>query len=328
MSPSMDHPQQLGRYQITRVLGRGAMGVVYEGLDPRLNRRVAIKVISTSRLEPEVRADYSARFIHEAQAVARLNHPNIVTVYDFGEEDGAAYLVMELVAGEELSAHFDDSQGFQLEFALDDAVRITCELLDAVGYAHRHGIVHRDIKPANVMLTPDLTVKLTDFGVARMLGPNEGQTQAGALVGTPSFMSPEQIGGEVVGPRSDIFSVGNILYQFLTTERPFRGNGLFAVQQKIMYDQPVPPTLINPTLSPAFDRIVLRALAKRPQDRYPDAYAFKQDLRRALNGESVQIYDTQPAPYSMEPARAAAHDDDATRLHDPHGTLQNDGKSA
>ncbi len=318
----MEHPLQLGRYQIVRVLGRGAMGVVYEGLDPRLNRRVAIKVISTSRVEPALRAEYSARFIHEAQAVARLNHPHIVTVHDFGEEDGAAYLVMELIEGEELSAYFDESQGFQLEFMLDDAVRMTCELLDAVGYAHRHGIVHRDIKPANVMLTPELKVKLTDFGVARMGGPNAGNTLAGALIGTPSFMSPEQIGGEAVGPRSDIFSVGIILYQFLTTERPFRGKGMFAVQQKIMYDQPVPPTLINPALSPMFDRIVLRALAKRPLDRYPDARSFKEDLHRALNGESVEAYDAAPPRHvqygAVDPALAlsAGMDDDATRLHD------------
>lgn len=320
------------------------MGVVYEGLDPRLNRRVAIKVISTGRLEPELRAEYSARFIHEAQAVARLNHPNIVTVYDFGEEDGAAYLVMELIAGEELSVYFDESQGFQLEFTLDDAVRMSCELLDAVGYAHQHGIVHRDIKPANVMLTADLKVKLTDFGVARMGGPNEGHTVAGALIGTPSFMSPEQISGEAVGPRSDIFSVGIILYQFLTTERPFRGNGVFAVQQKIMYDQPVPPSLINPTLSPMFDRIVLRALAKRPVERYPDARSFREDLRRALNGENVEAYDALPAPQhaSVAPPRAAQDDgatdpalalatggsgDDATRLHDP-GRATPDGKKA
>ena len=289
------------------------MGVVYEGLDPRLDRRVAIKVISTGQVQPELRADYSARFIREAQAVARLNHPNIVTVFDFGEEDGAAYLVMELIAGEELSAYFDESQGFQLEFTLEDAVRMTCELLDAVGYAHQHGIVHRDIKPANVMLTTDLKVKLTDFGVARMAGPDAGHTVAGAMIGTPSFMSPEQISGEPASQRSDIFAVGNILYQFLTTERPFRGQGLFAVQQKIMYDQPVPPSLINPVLSPMFDRIVLRALAKLPAERYPDARSFKEDLKRALSGEDVQDYEelmrsTQPPHRAASTTRTnAAH---------------------
>jgi serine/threonine protein kinase len=283
----MNQPTQLGRYQIVRVLGRGAMGEVYEGLDPRLNRSVAIKVISTACSgDPDLHAAYSARFIGEAQAVARLNHPHIVGLYDFGEENGTAYMVMELVRGDELAAYFDMTQDFHLEFTLADAVRMTCELLEALGYAHQHGVVHRDVKPANVMLTHDTRVKLTDFGVARMaaLGTAEGEPE---MVGTPSFMSPEQITGQAVGPQSDLFAVGIILYQFLTNERPFRGAGAFAVQQKILYDEPMPPTLLNPLLHPAFDRIVARALAKQPAERYPDARAFMHDLRRALNGEHV-----------------------------------------
>jgi serine/threonine-protein kinase len=314
MNPSM----QLGRYQVVRVLGRGAMGEVYEGLDPRLNRSVAIKVISTAAIaDPELRASYSKRFIREAQAVARLNHPHIVTLYDFGEENGVAYMVMELVRGEELAAYFDMTQDFHLEFTLEDAVRMSCELLEALGYAHRNGVIHRDIKPANVMLSQDLRVKLTDFGVARMaalgLDPGEGE-----LVGTPSFMSPEQITGHAVGPQSDIFAVGIILYQFLTNERPFRGAGMFAVQQKILHEQPVPPSLLNPLLSPAFDRIVARALAKQPDQRYPTAQAFRDDLQRALNGESLA--DTLPpspwrSPDLSWPHPAPAHADaDLTRI--------------
>lgn len=271
------------------------MGLVYEGVDPKLNRRVAIKVILTSRIDdPALRAEYSARFIQEAQAVARLNHPNIVTVYDFGEENGIAYLVMELIAGEELSSYFDESQAFQLEFTLEDSVRMTCELLDAVGYAHQQGIIHRDIKPANVMLSGQLLVKLTDFGVARMQDVNTSHTEAGTMVGTPSYMSPEQIAGQAVGPRSDVFAVGIIFYQFLTGERPFRGTGLFDVQQKIMYAQPALPSTLNPLISPVFDRIVLRALAKRPEERYPSARSFRDDLRRALNGEAISLDETLP----------------------------------
>ena len=137
----MSEPTQFGRYQVVRMLGRGAMGLVYEGLDPRLDRKVAIKVISTAALaDGELRASYSARFIQEAQAVARLNHPHIVTLYDFGEENGVAYMVMELVRGEELAAYFDMNQDFHLDFTLEDAVRMSCELLDALGYAHRHGL--------------------------------------------------------------------------------------------------------------------------------------------------------------------------------------------
>lgn len=311
----MNEPTQFGRYQVVRVLGRGAMGLVYEGLDPRLERKVAIKVISTAALaDSELRATYSSRFIAEAQAVARLNHPHIVGLYDFGEENGVAYMVMELVRGEELAAWFDMSQDFHLDFTLEDAVRMSCELLEALGYAHRHGVIHRDVKPANVMLSHDLRVKLTDFGVARMAAVNADRTEA-EMVGTPSFMSPEQITGQAVGPPSDLFAAGIILYQFLTNERPFRGSGVFAVQQKILYDQPVPPSVLNPLLSPAFDAVVDRALAKRPEDRYPDAGAFRDDLRRALNGESIDRHaPSSPAPAWRLTAAAVDGDPDATRL--------------
>lgn len=293
----MNELKQLGRYQLLRVLGRGAMGLVYEGVDPKLNRRVAIKVIQMSRIDdPALRAEYAARFIIEAQAVARLNHPNIVTVYDFGEENGVAYLVMELIAGEELGSYFDDSQVFSLDFTLEDSVRMTCELLDALDYAHQQGIIHRDIKPANVMLTGELRVKLTDFGVARMQDVEANHTQAGTMVGTPSYMSPEQIMGQPVGPRADIFAAGIILYQFLTGERPFKGQGLFALQQQIVYGQVPPPSALSPLLSPAFDRVVLRALAKRPDERYPSARAFRDDLQRALTVDGANPADTLPPP--------------------------------
>jgi serine/threonine-protein kinase len=242
-------------------------------------------------------------------------------------------MVMELVRGEELAAYFDMTQDFHLEFTLEDAVRMTCELLEALGYAHQHGVIHRDIKPANVMLSQDLRVKLTDFGVARMAAVNVDQTDA-EMVGTPSFMSQEQITGQAVGPQSDIFAVGIILYQFLTNERPFRGAGVFAVQQKILYEQPMPPSLINPLLDPAFDRIVRRALAKSPDERYPSAHSFRDDLKRALNGESLDqpnVAQTLPlwrlataGAGSVDPdatlvmpavAAAGADDDDATLLY-------------
>jgi len=315
----MNPPTQLGRYRIVRVLGRGAMGEVYEGLDPRLDRSVAIKVISTaSAADPDLLASYSTRFIREAQAVARLNHPHIVALYDFGEENGVAYMVMELVRGEELAAYFDMTQDFQLDFTLEDAVRMTCELLDALGYAHRHGVIHRDVKPANIMLSHDLRVKLTDFGVAHMAALNAAVLDAdGAdMVGTPSFMAPEQITGQAVGPQADIFAVGIVLYQFLTNERPFRGAGTFAVQQKILHEHPVPPTLLNPLLGPAFDRVVLRALAKRPDERYPSAEAFRDDLLRALDGDTPTQSSWRPDTVTPRPptVRPAPVDADATRI--------------
>ncbi|MGQ7932639.1 protein kinase domain-containing protein [Paraburkholderia sp. D1E] len=280
----MEELQQLGRYQIRRVLGRGAMGVVYEGVDPKLNRPVAIKTILKSQLsDPEMAAEYQVRFEREAQAVARLSHPHIVGVFDFGEENNVAYIVMELIRGEELKAYFDKGT----KFAVKDAVRMTGELLDALGYAHEQGIVHRDVKPANVMLDAQMRVKLTDFGVARLSDTGSDGTQAGTMVGTPSYMSPEQAMGNPVGTRSDIFAVGIVLYQLLTMKRPFVGDGHWAVQRQIIQDDPVPPSVQNPALDPVFDAIVFRALAKNPEERYPYARAFKEDLQRALAGQAI-----------------------------------------
>ncbi|MFM0626504.1 serine/threonine-protein kinase [Paraburkholderia xenovorans] len=280
----MEELQQLGRYQIKRVLGRGAMGVVYEGVDPKLNRPVAIKTILKSQLsDPEMAAEYQARFEREAQAVARLNHPHIVGVFDFGEENNVAYIVMELIRGEELKAYLDKGT----QFAVKDAVRLTGELLDALGYAHEQGIVHRDVKPANVMLDAQMRVKLTDFGVARLSDTGSDGTQAGTMVGTPSYMSPEQAMGNPVGTRSDIFAAGIVLYQLLTMKRPFVGDGHWAVQRQIIQDDPVPPSVQNPALDPVFDAIVFRALAKNPEERYPYARAFKEDLQRALAGQAI-----------------------------------------
>jgi serine/threonine-protein kinase len=265
------------------------MGVVYEGIDPKLNRQVAVKLILKNQINDKaLEAEYSARFIREAQAVARLNHPNIVTVFDFGEENEVAFLVMELIRGDELKNYFDDKKNFSIE----DAVRMISELLDALDYAHQNGIVHRDIKPANVMLDSQLRVKLTDFGVARLSDASAERTQAGTMVGTPSYMSPEQIEGAPVGPRSDIFAVGIILYQFLTGEKPFHAQGLWAIQKKIMQEDPVLPSVLNPNINPAFDAVVLRALAKKPDDRYPSAAAFKEELKRVLAGDRLEDSDS------------------------------------
>lgn len=271
---------QLGRYQLKRVIGRGAMGLVYEGLDPRLERTVAVKTILKSHMLDETMADeYSARFVREAQAAGRLNHPNIVTVFDFGQQDEVAYLVMELICGRELAAHFEDNHHFDLP----QTVRIMGELLDALGYAHERGIVHRDVKPANVMIETSGRVKLTDFGVARLAEANVDRTVPGTMVGTPSYMSPEQIQGLAVGSRTDLFAAGVVLYEFLTHQKPFAGGGQWTVQRKIVLDDPVWPSMANQTVPPVFDAIVQRALAKDPEDRYPTAAEFAADLRRALD---------------------------------------------
>jgi serine/threonine-protein kinase len=309
--------KQLGRYDLTAVLGKGAMGIVYEGMDPKLHRKVAIKTILKGHMDDDDAAkEYSMRFMREAQAVARLNHPHIVQVYDFGEEGDVAYIVMEFIKGKELKNFFDANERFELK----EAVRIMCELLDALDFAHESGIVHRDIKPANVMLDSQARVKLADFGVARVSDDRSAaeKTQAGTMVGTPAYMSPEQITGGSVDRRSDIFSAGIILYQFLTGEKPFTGSGAWTIAKKIIQDHPPVPSSINNTISPLFDNVVNKALAKTVDQRYQTAKEFAAALRRALEGKSDEDESDKtvftppggmPAMPSIAPVAATARPD-------------------
>jgi tRNA A-37 threonylcarbamoyl transferase component Bud32/tetratricopeptide (TPR) repeat protein len=277
--------QRIGRYDIERVLGEGAMGRVYEGKDTRLHRKVAVKTILKSALDGDSAKEYSQRFAREAQAVARLNHPNIVQVFDFAEEGDVAYIVMELVRGRELKTFFDAKERFELK----ESVHIMGELCDALHFAHEAGIVHRDIKPANVMIDSQGRVKLTDFGVARIADPDRtvtDKTQAGTVVGTPAYMSPEQVNGGTLDRRSDIFSAGVILYEFLCGAKPFTGGGAWAIAKKILTEEPPPPSSLNPALSPLIDAVVAKALAKVPADRYQTARQFGFALQRAYEGET------------------------------------------
>ena len=297
----------LGRYNIERVLGKGAMGVVYEGLDPRLGRRVAIKTILKSHLDDDTAKDFAMRFVREAQAVARLNHPHIVQVYDFGEEGDIAYLVMEFIRGKELKNFFDANERFDIK----EAVRIMCELCEALDFAHHAGIVHRDIKPANVMLDHQARTKLTDFGVARVQDTDKTsveRTQAGTMVGTPAYMSPEQITGGTIDRRTDVFSAGIILYQFLTGEKPFTGSGAWTIAKKIIQEEPPVPSSLNNAVTPLFDAVVNKALAKDPDQRYQSAKDFAIALKRALEGKSEEddadktIVGAMPASAPARPA--------------------------
>src|SRR5437870_4908521 len=277
----------LGRYNIERTLGKGAMGVVYEGIDPRLGRRVAIKTILKSHLDEDTAKDYSMWFVREAQAVARLNHPNIVQVYDFGEEGDIAYLIIEFIKGKELKTFFDANERFDLK----EAVRIMAELCDALDFAHNAGIIHRDIKPANVMLDAQARTKLTDFGVARVQDSDKTsveRTQAGTMVGTPAYMSPEQITGGNIDKRTDVFSAGIILYQFLTGEKPFTGSGAWTIAKKIIQEEPPLPASLNNAITPVFDAVVNKALAKNPDQRYQSARDLAVALRRALEGKAEE----------------------------------------
>src|SRR5690349_5922029 len=304
----------LGRYNIERVLGKGAMGVVYEGVDPRLGRRVAIKTILKSHLDEDTAKDYSMRFVREAQAVARLNHPNIVQVYDFGEEGDIAYLVMEFIKGKELKTFFDANERFDLK----EAVRIMCELCDALDFAHSAGIIHRDIKPANVMLDAQARTKLTDFGVARVQDSDRTsveRTQAGTMVGTPAYMSPEQITGGQIDKRTDVFSAGIILYQFLTGEKPFTGSGAWTIAKKIIQEEPPLPSSLNNAVTALFDAVVNKALAKNPEQRFQSARDLAVALKRALEGKAdeddsdrtvVGMMGAEIAPSRPAPAVAKA----------------------
>jgi len=246
--------KHLGRYDLTAVLGKGAMGIVYEGMDPKLHRKVAIKTILKSHLDEDTGKDFAMRFVREAQAVARLNHPNIVQVYDFGEEKEIAYLVMEFIKGKELKNFFDANERFDLK----EVVRIMSELCEALEFAHNAGIIHRDIKPANVMIDAQGRTKLTDFGVARVQDSDKTsveRTQAGTMVGTPAYMSPEQITGGTIDKRTDVFSAGIILYQFLTGEKPFTGSGAWTIAKKIIQEEPPAPSTLNNAVTPLFDAV-------------------------------------------------------------------------
>src|SRR6266853_57237 len=284
-------PQTLGRYQLERVLGK-----------------VAIKTILISQLDEETAKDFSMRFVREAHAVARLNHPNIVQVYDFGEEGDIAYLVMEFIRGDELKSTLTTGRQFDRK----ECVRIMCELLDALDFAHEAGVVHRDIKPANVMLDGQGRTKLTDFGVARVTDSDRThaeRTQAGTVVGTPAYMSPEQIQGQPIDRRTDIFSAGVILYQFLTGQKPFTGEGAWTVAKKIIQDDPPMPSSLNVAVSPEFDRVVAKALAKNPDQRFATAREFSQALKRAAEGK--------PAVPEAEPTLVVPRDPPVTQATHP-----------
>ena len=266
---------QLGKYEIRRELARGAMGIVYEAYDTLIKRRVALKTIRPDQLDGEKTADMLARFRREAQAAGRLNHPNIVAIYDFDEDAGTSFIAMEFVEGRELKERFAANERFRMQ----DVERIMTAILDALDYSHRQGVVHRDVKPANIFLLEDGGVKVADFGIAHLDSSN--LTQVGTVVGTPNYMSPEQIMGLPVDGRTDIFAAGVILYQFLTGERPFAGSTT-TTMQKVLKEDPLPPSTLNVQLPAAIDAVVRKALAKRADDRYQTAREFAQALVKAL----------------------------------------------
>src|SRR5216110_2218260 len=263
------------RYEIVGELGRGAMGVVYKAVDPVIGRTVAVKTIRLSEEGTGLsRPELLTRFQTEARAAGLLTHPNIVVVFDAGEEDGLYYITMELVEGKSLQALLDDGHAFPLPRTL----RIMEQTCSALQFAHERNVIHRDIKPANLMLTADDTVKVTDFGTAKILQFGTVQ-QTAHVMGTPSYMSPEQVKGRAVDGRSDIFSLGVMLYEMVTGEKPFPGQNITTVIYKIVNEEPVPPRQIDASIHPGISTVVLKALAKEPEQRYQSCREMLEDLR-------------------------------------------------
>jgi serine/threonine-protein kinase len=282
-------PERLGKYQVRRELGRGGMGVVYEGYDPLIDRRVALKTFITEYFDGTQQDNLLARLQREAQAAGRLSHRNIIAVYDFGEDlakdaSGAevqtAFIAMEFIEGRSLEGYFQANERFPMR----EVARIIGELLDALEYSHRHGVVHRDIKPANILLVADGTVKVGDFGIARI--ESSTLTQAGTVLGSPRYMSPEQFMGQTVDGRSDLYSAGVVLYRLLTAEEPFTGE-YASLMYKVRNDEAPPPSALNVQVPKGFDAVIRRAMAKRPDERYQTAAEFKQAVMQAAEQQTL-----------------------------------------
>jgi len=300
---------QLGRYKILGELGRGAMGVVYRAEDPVLDRPLAIKTIFISAEDAD-RKEYEARFTQEARAAGKLAHPGIVTIYDVGREGDLIYMAMELLEGTDLS-----TRAAKEKFSVAEAVRIVEQVADALAFAHDRGVVHRDIKPPNIMLVGRGRVKIMDFGIARMRS-SDLKTQTGMMMGTPRYMSPEQVAGRPVDQRSDIFSLGTVLYEMLTGSKLFSGNDATEIMYNVAQLRPVPPSRINRQVPAMLDLVVAKALEKDAGERYQDAHQFGADLRACLNELGVH----RPEPDSTQrmertiPGTAQGSDDKTERL--------------
>lgn len=269
-------PKRIGRFDILEKLGEGAMGTVYRAMDPLIERTVAIKTISLD-LSETARRLFEDHFLREAKSAGRLSHPNIVTIYDVGETERFAYIAMEYLDGPSLRDILHEHGPLPLELALDTAM----QMADALAFAHDHGIVHRDIKPPNVIVVGKRgTVKLTDFGIAHLT--NHGETHAGTLVGSPRYMSPEQVQGHPIDGRADIFSLGAVLFEMLTGRPPFGGDDLHGILFRIV-NEPAPRVArLRPDVPAAVDAILARCLAKQPRDRYATAHELVHDLGALL----------------------------------------------
>ncbi len=268
-----------GRYEIVKELGKGNMGVVYQAHDPNIDRMVALKVLRPDRVADQALV---ARFMKEAKAIGRLSHPGIVTVYDVGKDRDTVYIAMEYVTGRPLDEVIR-SGGLT---TTEQAVEVVRQVAEALDYAHSKGIVHRDVKPSNIIIDDGKTTKLTDFGIAHMEDPAAGtMTQAGEILGTPAYMSPEQVKGQSVDGRSDLFSLGVILYELVVGQRPFGGNNLAAIFHSIAQQEPKAPAEIDPFVSKRLSDTIVKAIAKDPEQRFQSGREMSKALQAAVRGQ-------------------------------------------
>ncbi len=280
---------QYGRYQIIKELGKGSMGVVYEAYDPLFDRRVALKVLRPDRVSSGA---FAQRFLKEAKAVGRLYHSNIVVAHDKGEDHGTVYLSMEYIEGKPLNEVLQSQK-----LTIEEALRIGVQVADALDYAHGKGIVHRDIKPSNIIVQPDGNIKITDFGIARIEDPMATQqTQAGEILGTPAYMSPEQVLGQAVDGRSDLFSLGVILYELLTHQRPFSGESLATIFHSITHEDPRKPEDLNPSLPGQLAAVILKCLSKEPGQRFANCRELSEALQNCLREGHPSTETITPVP--------------------------------
>ena len=270
----------LGRYQIEKELGKGAMGTVYLGVDPKIGRQVAIKTLALSQaFEASELEAVKSRFFREAETAGKLNHPNIVTIYDAGEEHDLAYIAMELLKGHDLNPH--TKPGHLLPF--ETIIKIMIKVAEALDYAHQQHVIHRDVKPANIMFEPETElVKVTDFGIARIT--DASKTKTGMVLGTPNFMSPEQLSGKKLDGRSDLFSLGTAMYQLVTGALPFDGDSMASLMYNISQEAPKDVRDLNPSVPMTLANIIHKLLQKNADDRYPNGHALALDLQRCLEG--------------------------------------------
>jgi eukaryotic-like serine/threonine-protein kinase len=298
-------PEKFGRFKVVDELGRGAMGVVYRAHDSALGRTVAIKTIALTG-NAEERDIHEARFLQEARAAGSIGHPAIITIYDVGREGDTAFIAMELLEGRDLRDLIRD-----VSLMPTRSVAIAAAVAEGLAYAHERGVVHRDIKPGNIMVLPDGRVKIMDFGIARLHEPTV-KTQTGVLLGSPQYMSPEQIVGQPFDHRSDIFSLGLVLYEMLTGAKPFQGEDIPELMFKVANMPATPPSHIAPDLPPVIDYIVARALKKKADERYASAAEFAKDLREAAKevaaseAAGLERAEATTVPSAAPPARAEA----------------------